>query len=202
MMKSSFKNIDWDKVSYIGFDMDGTLYDEYEFISQVYLEISKLLNPKALSYMKKRWLDKGSSYPYIFSEAFDLYNIKCEKQSFIDEALNIYRNFKPKIKLNIRVKEILKYCKNNYEIFLVTDGNLTLQKNKYISLGLDRFFNDKNVFFTGINTKVFSKPSIESLNALSIDPNKSVFFGDRDCDYQFSINAKMQFQKVKIMNIV
>ena len=52
MMKSLFNKINWDKISYVGFDMDGTLYDEYEFISEVYKEISKLLKPESISFMK------------------------------------------------------------------------------------------------------------------------------------------------------
>ena len=107
MMKSLYKDIDWDKISYVGFDMDGTLYDEYQFISQVYKEISKLLEPESFLFMKKRWIEKGSSYQHIFSEAFDLYKVNNNKATFINEALNIFRNFDPKIKLNDRVLKIL-----------------------------------------------------------------------------------------------
>ena len=39
-MKSLFNKINWDEISYVGFDLDGTLYDEYDFIYNVYLEIS------------------------------------------------------------------------------------------------------------------------------------------------------------------
>ena len=65
-----------------------------------------------------------------------------------------------------------------------------------------KFFNEKNVIFTGVDSKSFSKPNLGSLKVLSIEVEKSVFFGDRDVDKQFAINAKMQFQKVKVMNIV
>lgn len=200
-MKSLYKKINWNKISYVGFDMDGTLYDEYEFISQVYKEISKLLKPESMSFMKKRWLEMGSSYPFIFSEAFDKYNVGNDKETFIKESLNIFRNFNPKIKLNENVKRILYHCKKNYEIFLITDGNPVLQKKKYNSLGLDKFFNKNKIFFTGLDPKIYSKPKIESLKLLSIEPEKSVFFGDREVDKQFSKNSKMQFQEVKVMNI-
>ena len=49
---------------------------------------------------------------------------------------------------------------------------------------------------------LYSKPKVESLKILSIDAKKSVFFGDRNIDKQFSINSKMQFQKVKVMKII
>ena len=43
MLKSLFPRINWDAVRIVGFDMDGTLYDEADFISQVYCDIAKLL---------------------------------------------------------------------------------------------------------------------------------------------------------------
>ena len=72
----------------------------------------------------------------------------------------------------------------------------------YLSLGLDKFFKKNNIFFTGYEPKIYSKPNIESLRFLSIEPEKSVFFGDREVDKQFSKNSKMQFQKEKVMKIV
>jgi FMN phosphatase YigB (HAD superfamily) len=202
-MKSLFNKVDWNDILYVGFDMDGTLYAEYDFIRKVYSEISKLLGPNSLNYMIGRWLEKGSSYPFIFSEAYDLYNVsKRNKEAFINRALNIFRNFDPNIRLKKEVKEMLMYFKKNYEIFLITDGNIELQRKKFTSLGLEVFFSQKNTFFTGVNSKVFAKPSPESLKFLSINPEQSIFFGDRDVDREFSVNCKMQFQKVQVMDIV
>ena len=73
-MNALFNNIKWNEVKAVGFDMDGTLYDEYEFISQVYSEINiRLINDlEVLRFMEKRWLEKGSSYPFIFQEAYSM----------------------------------------------------------------------------------------------------------------------------------
>lgn len=201
-MKSLYNDIDWDKVSYVGFDMDGTLYDEYHFISQVYEKISKLMMPESLDFMKKRWIEKGSSYQYIFSEAFDLYCLDNDKETFINKCLNIFRNFNPSLKLENHVEKILYYCKENFEIFLITDGNPVLQTNKFNSLGLKNFFNKDKVFYTGLNPQIYSKPNTESLKILQIQPEKSVFFGDREVDEHFSRKSSMQFQKVKVMKII
>ena len=52
-------------IKYVGFDLDGTLYDEFDFIYQVYSKIVKanasLLgdNMSALNWMKERWLEKA-----------------------------------------------------------------------------------------------------------------------------------------------
>ena len=43
MLKYLGQNHDWGTVQTIGFDLDGTLYDEYEFIAQVYRPIATIL---------------------------------------------------------------------------------------------------------------------------------------------------------------
>ena len=53
-------NFDCRNIKYVGFDLDGTLYDEFDFIYQVYSKIVKanasLLgdNMSALNWMKER----------------------------------------------------------------------------------------------------------------------------------------------------
>jgi len=95
MMRSLYENVHWDKVKFVGFDMDGTLYDEYDFIVQVYKEIATLLDHDSYNYMCQRWLEKGSSFPFIFDETYDLSSSKSlSKDEFISKALNIFRNFK------------------------------------------------------------------------------------------------------------
>ena len=86
MLSPLFKNVNWNHITSVGFDMDGTLYDEFDFIKQVYSEINKqlILNDSILSFMTERWLEKGSSYPLIFSEAYDkCESIFVEKEDFI-----------------------------------------------------------------------------------------------------------------------
>lgn len=199
-MNVLYKKIDWSRVDYVGFDMDGTLYDEFDFIVQAYSKISKLFDDNLLSldFMLDRWLKKGSSYSKIFDEVFDRFELilQTEKDEFIEKSLSIFRNFNPKLTLCRRTKEILKYYQKNYKIFLVTDGNYLLQEKKFISLGLDKYFNNENIVFTEKYRSDYAKPNTKALELLSIDTKKSVFFGDRDRDMDFALNSGMQFQKV------
>ena len=39
MLSALYPNINWSEIDCIGLDLDGTLYDEYEFIKQVYYSI-------------------------------------------------------------------------------------------------------------------------------------------------------------------
>ncbi|PHR70030.1 MAG: hypothetical protein COA66_13650 [Arcobacter sp.] len=199
-MNPFFSNIPTDNIKYVGFDMDGTLYDEFEFIIQVYTEISSLFieSDKCLSFMLQRWLQKGSSYNLIFDETFDIFKLKNKqiKCDFINLALNIFRNYSPKLILPNRSKCILTFLKEEYTLFLISDGNEKLQREKYFSLNLDKYFDISNVCFTGKYSSDSHKPNIESLNYLNIIPEQAVFIGDRICDEEFATNAKMKFKKV------
>jgi len=199
MLNALYNDIDWNNVTTIGFDMDGTLYDEYDFIYQVYSEINYqfIQNEEALSFMLHRWLEKGSSYPYIFDETYKKFsNIPLSKDLFIEKSLELFRTYTPSLSLTKRNKYILEYCQNNFDIFLVTDGNKTLQEKKFISLGLTKYFEPNNVILTGKYTPEYHKPSNKSLEFLDLNIAHSVFFGDRDKDETFALSSKMQFQKV------
>ena len=198
-MNALYKDINWDTVSAIGFDMDGTLYDEYDFIQQVYCEINTKLinNDKILNFMLMRWMEKGSSYPYIFDEAYSMLKTNINnKKDFISSALNIYRNYSPSLSLSNRSRDILNFYKSNYPLFLISDGNYHLQQKKYNALGLSDFFDKSSVIFTGQYSSEYHKPNTRSLSLISVDVNKAVFFGDRCHDMEFALTSNMQFQKV------
>ena len=198
-MNALYKNINWNIVDTVGFDMDGTLYDEYDFIKQVYFEINtKLINDNnILDCMLMRWIKEGSSYPYIFDEAYNMLKKKTKNRGeFIRASIDIYRNYNPKLSLSNRNMNLLKFYKNNYSLFLISDGNYHLQKKKYNALGLANFFDSSNVVFTGKYSSEYCKPNIKSLSLISVDTSRSMFFGDRDVDMNFAITSNMQFQKV------
>jgi FMN phosphatase YigB (HAD superfamily) len=199
MLNVLYKNIDWKNITAVGFDMDGTLYDEYNFITQAYTEINRQLiqDEAVLLFMCCRWIEKGSSYPHIFNEAFEKCNNNPNNQEeFIHKALCIFRNFVPQLSLSNRNKILLSYLQKNFDLFLITDGHYELQKNKYTSLGLSRYFQIENVVFTGKYSSDYHKPNTNSLNYINLNLDKSIYFGDRDIDKQFALSSCMQFQKV------
>ncbi|MDH5716998.1 MAG: HAD family hydrolase [Spirochaetia bacterium] len=203
-MNVFFKNIDWQNIEYVGFDMDGTLYDEIDFISQVYSKICSFLNEGAFDFMLNRWLEKGSSYSKIFEEAYANFNINLSisKNDFIKESLNIFRSFEPTLKLTTRVVYFLELYKKEYKLFLVTDGNPDLQRRKFETLDLFRYFENKYVVFTGKYGIDYEKPSTKAIDLLKIEPARTVFFGDRKKDEIFALSSGMQFQKVYNMIVI
>jgi len=211
-MKFLPDTIYWNNIKAVGFDMDGTLYDEFEFITQVYVPISKIFTQnekeaeKIYVNMLERWLEKGSSYPYIFVEMIDSLNYDSSlKEKLLSKALRVFRNFKPILKMSSRVLFILNNFKNQYELFLVTDGSSVLQWNKIRSLQLEKYFTLNNIFVSGSYGVHAQKPSIFSLQCLDVfknkyDPSEIVFIGDRGVDMDFAKNAGFHFINAKEIN--
>lgn len=204
-MKYLCSEIPWENIKTVGFDMDGTLYDEFDFICQVYHPIAKIFSNLdydadiIMKTMLLKWLDKGSSYPFIFSETLKETGFEIDRhEKLIKEALLIFRNFNPVLLLSKRIKLLLEELKERYELFLVSDGSSALQWNKIISLGLENYFDKQNIFISGDYGTGTEKPSLASLKHLTVfnknlKNNEIVFIGDRIVDENFAKNAGFYF---------
>jgi len=209
MLKFLYPQVNWDIVQIVGFDLDGTLYDEMEFIVQVYRPISQVLAQlckmppeRIFTWMLRRWLEMGSSYNRIFSEVLSNHGIRGDAaDSSVAECLSLYRGYKPVMSLPIRISVILEHIKKNYDLFLISDGNSSLQMEKFKVLGLERWISPNNVGFTEAYGFDFAKPSTKIIDNILVlqtcKLTKSViYFGDRDIDRQFAAAAGFQFVRV------
>ena len=209
MLNTLFPDIPWRQVKCVGFDLDGTLYDEFDTIQQIYREILKQQNhffsdrEATLSFMLNRWLEKGSSYNYIFGEAFD--GFSCEsarKEKFIQKSLALFRSYAPALSLAERNRYLLDVFRQRFDLFLISDGPPVLQRNKFKALDLDVFFPPEQLIFTGDHGKDYYKPRVDSFYQLAKAAewhysNKEIlYFGDRTIDEEFARNLDIRFQKV------
>jgi putative hydrolase of the HAD superfamily len=204
-MKYLCNEIPWERIKAVGFDMDGTIYDEYDFIYQVYQSIANTFSnsnhssTSILKSMLKKWLEEGSSYPYIFSEiAVSTGCLQSEQEKKIHEALMLFRNFKPELQISQRIRFLLEDLKEKYELFLVSDGSSALQWNKIKALNLENYFNKQNIFVSGDFGKGAEKPNLMSLDFLKVfkkelQRDEVVFVGDRFADENYSKNAGFNF---------
>jgi phosphoglycolate phosphatase-like HAD superfamily hydrolase len=206
MLNVLYPRINWEKIDVVGFDLDGTLYDEFEFIVQAYtaivdyFEINFVDEYAALNFMKDKWFEKGSSYNRLFEITYDTHIKKnmISKEKFVNQSLDIFRSLKPKLVLNNRNKALLNYFYEHFDLFLVTDGNYSLQKRKFKALELDCYFKSENTVFTGKLGDDFYKPNIKCKECLELDlDNKNVLYiGDRSVDKGFAKAAGYDFLKV------
>jgi len=209
MLNTLFPDVPWDQIKCVGFDLDGTLYDEFDTIQQIYRDILNQQNhffadkPAVLTFMLTRWLEKGSSYNYIFGEAFERFsNDSSKKEEFIQKALVLFRNYAPILSLAERTRYLLDIFCQKFDLFLISDGPPILQRNKFTALDLGIFFHPDRLVFTGDHGQDFYKPKVDSFYQLARTlewrySNKEIlYFGDRTADEEFTRNLNIRFQKV------
>ena len=183
MPKFLFSQVDWDSIEFVGFDLDGTLYDEYDFIAQVYQPIAERLSQCVerdaefiYQHMLQRWLEKGSSYNKIFEEILLEASLSAsETEHVISQCLLDFRNFQPQLQLTKRVETILEWLSSRFSLFLVTDGNYALQQAKISSMGLTRWFSPDNISISGYFPGKISKPDVRMISQIKIlNSNKNM----------------------------
>lgn len=213
MLKFLHETFDWPSVEAVGFDLDGTLYDEYDFIEQVYYPIAvKLVEATGgeleptYNWMLRRWLEKGSSYNKLFDEVLTSARVPIsERSQIIENCLSEFRNFQPQLCLPARVQKILDWASTRFPLFLVTDGGEKLQRAKVDALDLTRWISRENTSISGCFDGSICKPdarmssSVKILHEAEVLPCNVIYFGDRDIDAAFAINCGYKFVRVKLM---
>ena len=215
MPKSSFPLVDWERVTRVGFDLDGALYDEFDFIEQAYGRVASVLSAATgtaeddlRARLLSRWIDKGSSYPHIFSEALSGSGLsEARTGELVGECLALFHSTTPELSLSPRVRFLLDGFARRHPVFLVTDGGCTLQHAKIAALGLGRWFSDENIAISGCVGVGKPDPAIADgiagLRGLSSEErSRVVYFGDRDVDEEFARRSGVQFVRVACMRPV
>lgn len=195
--------------SIYGFDLDGTLYDEFEFIYQTYKGISQFISDiterdftEIHEEISRLWLTYGSSRTDLFQMFFSIYSIE-PKTEYIKKCIEIYRTEEFKLKLPMRTTMVLSELKKRkIPFFLLTDGDSSLQRRKIKALGLDMFILEENIFISGDYGKEYQKPNTlvnEFIRKRFHNMKDVIYFGDRDVDEQYARNSEFSFQRVKCM---
>ena len=130
------------------FDLDDTLYKEIYFLKSGYRKVAELVEKKfhygaqGIYERPYSWYLKGENPFACLNETYSLDNP-------IGDYLNVYRFHQPSILLSDGVEDTLNELKHRGVILgLITDGRTISQKNKINSLGLDRWFEDKNIIIS------------------------------------------------------
>ena len=165
----------------IVFDLDEVLYDEKTYVISGFRAVSEFLEkdeaiPKKIifEYLKRR-LKNGRER--IFNDLLDNFRIYSQKN--LKKCISVYRTHTPKIKLYSDAKDCLKRLKN-YPLYIVTDGNKIVQKNKIKALNLENHV--KKTILTSNYGLRNSKPSTFCFQKIcdmeKTSPTNLVYIGD------------------------
>lgn len=204
---------DIDNYKFIGFDLDGTIYNEFQYISEVYKAVASFLGNYLKSDHNKiyrdlidLWLVHGSSYPQIFKSIIRQYlGVGHSKTAgeLEKKCVELYRNGScHSLELEGSVAAVLDFLKvRSKEMYLLTDGNSLLQRRKVQALGLSRWFNNERLFVTGdfdfIEDKSDPQLSIYIPFLNTIKDSKVLFVGDRDVDQKYANINGFDFYRIQ-----
>ena len=165
----------------IVFDLDEVLYDEKTYVISGFRAVSEFLEkdeaiPKKIifEYLKRRLKNCRER---IFNDLLDNFRIYSQKN--LEKCISVYRTHTPKIKLYSDAKDCLKRLKN-YPLYIVTDGNKMVQKNKIKALNLENHV--KKTILTSNYGLRNSKPSTFCFQKIcdmeKTSPTNLVYIGD------------------------
>jgi FMN phosphatase YigB (HAD superfamily) len=198
-----------DDIGIIGFDLDGTLYDEFDFVTQLYSSISKTMSELTnlddriiYRVLLEQWLREGNTKE-LFQNVLEKIGFKGNDDSVVSACISVYRDFSPVLKLSPRMVFILEQLiAYGYSMFLVSDGNDRLQRKKIEALGLYRFFSPENIAITGDYGDEYQKPSTKIVSRIEIlcgvtKTQTVLYAGDRERDRLFAEEAGFRFIGMK-----
>ncbi len=203
------KSIISKSVKAVAFDLDGTLYDEWEFIRQAYRSVSRAMEKEAgidedrlYDDMCRFWFTYGSSAG-IFQMAYAKQKDCPMDDKLLKVCIDAFRNTEFELPLSQRVSDCLELMKD-YPKAIITDGNSILQRRKFKALQLDRWIKEDCVFVSGDYGKEYYKPDpyMGRLAIEKLGTDRILYFGDREIDKKFAKNAGFRFRKVKNMILV
>jgi HAD superfamily hydrolase (TIGR01549 family) len=181
------------------FDLDNTIYDEKLYLFPAYRTIANYLEKKKLAksqriytYLTREFKNAGREL--LFDKLIQKLGLEQELKT---EFLSILRTNRPKRKMPVypQIAKLFSELQTEKKrIYVITNGNVTQQKNKVENIKWGKFRKSIHLIYAN-ETK--PKPSPESFNALrrkiNINPKECVYIGDAESDRIFAKNSKIEF---------
>ena len=182
-------------------DLDDTLYDERQFVISGYKAVAKYIKRNfgidEKLVFKELMKEMSISRSNVFDRFLRSHNILTK--SPVNKCLMIYRKHKPDISLYTDALEFLKRHKDK-PLYIVTDGNWWVQKNKVKALNLDKYIT--HIYYTWQKGRKYAKPSIYFFNKIcsfeKVLPSGVLYIGD-DPNKDFVNIKKYGFQTIRLL---
>ena len=178
-------------------DLDDTLFEEIEYVKSGFIEVSKYiadLNGIDGDEIFNQMMYQFNKYGRTGAFNRVMSHFELEYPSISDMIIK-YREHRPNIQTYDGVYDSIMRLKSVFDnIFLVTDGIVSVQKNKVSALGLEKYV-DGVIYCMEYNSP---KPSITSIEQytenIPFDKSKSKMVGDDpfcdiECAYKLGIGV-------------
>ncbi|WP_417445483.1 HAD-IA family hydrolase [Kangiella sp.] len=212
-MTEKIKEIDWQNVKVISFDLDDTLWDNQgvieqceqnllEFLAKEHPPIGEQFDVAAMQAISKKLLEEDR--PELDNMTLlrkEMIHQMLEQtggdSALINPAFAIFYGCRSQIEIPQLTHDLLSALKDKYSLFATSNGNSNLS-----ALGLMDYFEQH--FIAGIHGR--AKPSPEMLHKIcdlkNIEPQELLHIGDSyDTDIKSSIAAKCQHLEIHVKDI-
>ncbi|MBC9785842.1 HAD family hydrolase [Heliobacterium chlorum] len=176
------------------FDLDDTLYPEFDYVKSGFNSVATLLSPRIdqnvaginESLLKLFHDDRAD----VFNRYLSLQGI--EDKRVLAECIMTYRGHFPNISLSSDVRELLYWLKNNQlGLGILTDGRPDGQRNKIKALELDKIV-DAVIVTDELGGVHYRKPNELAYrricSQLEIQANEAIYVGDNPAKDFISAN--------------
>ncbi len=183
-------------------DLDDTLYDEREFVRGGFKKVANYLercysinSGESIQFMDDKLKSNGRGH--IFDALLTNYGFYSKKN--VEKCISVYHTHKPKIYLYPDAEDFLRRFRS-YPLYIVTDGNKIVQKNKISALGL--YEKVKACYITHCYGIKKAKPSpycfLRICRKEKTEPQKVICIGDNP-DKDFVGIKPLGFKTIRIL---
>ena len=178
------------------FDLDNTIIEEKDYIFSAYAEIAKTIKDRYKinigDFLQKEFDKNGRKN--IYQKLIKEYSIRNFSLKDFKHILHTNKNLN-KLDPSNWFLEFLNLINKPFEINIITNGNISQQKNKINHINWPSKAKIKNIIYAN---KYNKKPNPESFYALQKIKklNKPIYIGDSLVDEKFASKLNIEFLNV------
>lgn len=169
-------------VTAVCFDLDGTLYDDRQYVRAGFERAARLLEAETGEDLYEEFLaaffERGVR-DRTFDRVLERRGLSTDR---VPELVAAYHGHDTELEPYPEARAVLDDLESRYDLAVLTDG--TNGRSKLDRLGLARYFDVTLVTADTPVTKRDARPFRDVLSSLSADPEQAVYVGDRpDLDF-------------------
>jgi putative hydrolase of the HAD superfamily len=188
----------------VGFDLDNTLYDQelhvLPFFSAAAARLGVATGQQSAlieNSFRETWKALGPAHPKLFDKVLERHCINNRER--VQLLVRMYHDEVGPIELYPGVRLLLERLHRRFSLFLITDGNAAMQRNKVERLGIGPLL--RAMVFSAEQKmglpKPHSAPFLRALELLQCEPAECLFAGDNpECDIAGAAGVGMRTARV------